>query len=65
MEQHKKTGRTLFVLPMNRNDMADFLNVSRPSMCREMSRMKDEGIIDYHRSTIDIRDIEALMQYVE
>ncbi|QQY78820.1 winged helix-turn-helix domain-containing protein [Keratinibaculum paraultunense] len=45
--------------------MADFLNVSRPSMCREMSRMKDEGVIDYHRSTIKIKDVEALGRYVE
>jgi len=27
--------------------------------------MRDEGIIDYYRSTIEIRDIEALRQYVE
>lgn len=65
MDQYKKTGKTTFVLPMNRNDMADFLNVSRPSMCREMSRMKDEGVIDYHRSTIKIKDVEALGRYVE
>ena len=59
LDQYKKTGKTTFILPMNRNDMADFLNVSRPSMSREMSRMKDEGIIDYHLSTIKIKDIDA------
>lgn len=65
LDQYKKTGKNIFVLPMNRNNMADFLNVSRPSMSREMSRMKDEGIIDYHRSTIKIKDVEALRRYVE
>lgn len=65
LDQYKKTSKTTFVLPMNRNDMADFLNVSRPSMSREMSRMKDEGIIDYHRSTIKIKDVKALRRYVE
>lgn len=65
LDWYKKTGKTIFVLPMNRNDMADFLNVSRPSMSREMSRMKDEGIIDYHLSTIKIKDIDALKSAVE
>lgn len=65
LDQYKKTGKTTFVLPMNRNDMADFLNVSRPSMSREMSRMKDEGIIDYHLSTFKIKDIDALRSAVE
>jgi Mn-dependent DtxR family transcriptional regulator len=45
--------------------MADFLNVSRPSISRETSRMKDEGIIDYHLSTIKIKDIDALKIAVE
>jgi len=27
--------------------------------------MKDEGIIDYHRSTIKIKDVKALRRYVE
>ena len=65
LDQYKKTGKTTFVLPMNRNDMADFLNVSRPSISRETSRMKDEGIIDYHLSTIKIKDIDALKIAVE
>ncbi len=65
LDQYKKTGKATFVLPMNRNDMADFLNVSRPSMSREMSRMKDEGIIDFHMSTIKIKDIQALRSAAE
>ena len=34
-------------LGINRNEMAEYLNVSRPSMSREMGVMKEEGIIDY------------------
>ncbi|HON87611.1 MAG TPA: Crp/Fnr family transcriptional regulator [Bacillota bacterium] len=65
LDQYRRTGKTDFELSMSRNDMADYLNVSRPSMCREMSRMKDEGIIDYHRSKIKIIDIYALQRSVE
>jgi len=60
LEQYKKTGKTDFTLPMNRNEMAEFLNVSRPSLSREMCRMRDIGIIDFHMSEVKIIDIEQL-----
>lgn len=59
-EQHKKAGRTMLMLPLKRNELADFLNVSRPSLSREMCRMRDEGIIDFHRESIQINDLDAL-----
>ncbi|NLP07810.1 MAG: Crp/Fnr family transcriptional regulator [Clostridiaceae bacterium] len=60
LEQYRKIGKTTFMLAMNRNEMADFLNVARPSLSREMSRMRDEGMIDFHRSSVRIKDLEAL-----
>jgi CRP-like cAMP-binding protein len=65
LEQYRKNGKTTFELPLNRNEMADFLNVSRPSMSREMSRMKDEGIFDFHLTTFRIKNPEALKRMVE
>ena len=62
LEQYKKAGDVEFTLPLNRNQLADFLNVSRPSMSREMSEMRDEGIIAFHMSEVKIRDIEGLVQ---
>ncbi len=60
LEQYKKTGKMTLTISMNRNQLADFLNVSRSSMSREMCRMKEEGIIDFHKSTFRIFDIKAL-----
>ncbi len=60
LDQYKNAGKTSFILPMKRNELADFLNVSRPSMSREMSRMREDGIIDFCFSSIKILDIEAL-----
>lgn len=60
IEQYRQTGNTTFTINMNRNELADFLNVSRPSMSREMGRMKDEGLIDFYRSSIRITDLESL-----
>ena len=65
LEQYKINGQPDFILPMKRNELADFLNVSRPSMSREMCRMRDEGIIDFNRSSIQIKDVESLKGMVE
>ncbi len=65
LEYVNKTGKLSFVLPMNRNQLAEFLNVSRSSMCREMSRMRAEGVLDFHRSAIQIRDLKLLNTMVE
>lgn len=64
-EQYMQKGATTLMLPMNRNQLADFLNVSRPSMSRELSRMKDEGIIDYHLSTVKILKLDSLRAFCE
>lgn len=59
----KKEGPTILILPLNRNEMADFLGVSRPSMSRELGRMKEEGLIDFHLSTFRILDLDGLKRY--
>lgn len=52
-------------LPMNRNDMAEYLNVSRPSMSRELGRMREEGLIDYHKNKFTILDKDGLIDCIE
>ena len=51
---------TSFTLPLNRNQLAEYLNVSRPSMCRELGRMKDEGLIDYYQNSFKLLDMKRL-----
>lgn len=64
-EHYLKKGAATFMLPMNRVQLADFLNVSRPSMSRELARMRDEGIIDFHLSTFKVLDLEGLKAFCE
>lgn len=61
-EQYLQTGNRTFMLPMNREELADFLNVSRPSMSRELGKIRDEGVIDFYRSSFTIKDLQALRQ---
>lgn len=64
LEQYQKTGQMTFMLEMNRDQLADFLNVSRPSLSREMGRMKAEQLIDFHRSSVRINSLEKLIAIV-
>jgi len=59
-EQYRQSGSRTFLLPMNRDELADFLNVSRPSMSRELGRMQAEGLIDFFRSSFTIKDLEGM-----
>lgn len=64
LEQYKKCGQKAFLLPLSRQECADFLNVLRPALSREMVRMRDEGIIDFYQQTVKIIDLEALKRQI-
>lgn len=65
LEEAKKAGTATFMLPFNRNEMADFLSVARPSLSRELGKMKAEGLIDFHGASVKIIDVEALRRTAE
>lgn len=65
LEQYNKSGKMTFMLPLKRNELAEFLNVSRPSMSREMARMRDEQIIDFNMASIKILDLARLKKTLE
>lgn len=65
LEQKDKSGSLTFKLPLNRERLADYLNVSRPSMSRELCNLRDSGIIDFHRDLIRIKDEEKLKSLLE
>lgn len=64
-EWYEKTGKDDFDIPFNRNELADFLNVSRPSMSRELGRMRDEGILSFAGNRFQILELSRLRLYVE
>ena len=47
-------------LQMNREDMADFLGTARPSLSRELMKMREDGLITLKGKQIIIRDFEAI-----
>ena len=49
-QQFHETGSRTFSIPLNRQDLADFLFVDRSAMSAELSRLRQEGILDFDRS---------------
>ena len=45
-----RQGRYEFDIPFNRQQLADYLNLDRSALSRELSRMRDEGMLAYRRN---------------
>lgn len=50
-----RKGRTSFDIPFNRQQMADYLNLDRTALSKELGRMKREGLIDFHKNHFQIK----------
>lgn len=51
-EYAKHSGSNSFLIPYNRQQLADYLNVDRSAMCNELSKMQKDGVIEYERNRI-------------
>lgn len=58
--EYSKQKKRLLILPFCRKKMAELLNIPRPSLSRELMKMKEEGIIDYHKDKLKILDMDLL-----
>lgn len=59
-EKYLNEGKTEFRLGMALFEMAEYLNLPRPSLSRELSAMKADGIIRYSKDRFVICDLKAL-----
>ena len=46
----RKSGSVEFDIPFSRQQMADYLSVERSGLSLELSRMRKEGLIDFHKN---------------
>lgn len=49
--QAQKKDQNRFSIPMGRIELADYLGVNRSALTRELSKMKEDGLIDYDKNT--------------
>ena len=50
---HEKGCRS-FEIPLNRQQMADYLNLDRSALSGELSKMRDEGLISFHKNHFEL-----------
>ena len=53
--ESRARGAREFDIPFSRNDLADYLAVDRSALSRELSLMRDDGIIDFDKSRFRLR----------
>ena len=52
--QSRKHGSDEFTIPLGRLELANYLCVDRSALTRELTYMKDEGIIDFTKNTFKL-----------
>lgn len=52
--QAQSQGKKQFEIPLGRIEWAEYLCADRSALTRELAKMKEEGLIDYHRNSFKI-----------
>lgn len=60
LEKYKEKKSTTIKLDFSRKDWADKLGIQRPSLSRELMKMRDSGLIDFSKNIIIIKDLDGL-----
>ena len=53
-QYHKGDNKRTFVVPLNRQEMADFLFADRTALSYELCKMRDEGLLQFDRSRFEL-----------
>lgn len=60
LEEYQKQGKLTIQLPFSKEVIAEHMGIQRPSLSREMIKMRDEGWIDMKKNTVHIKDLQQL-----
>lgn len=60
LEQREQAGADTFTTPLTRAELASYLNCDRSALCRELSRMQEEGLVELFRRSFKLPDPEKL-----
>ena len=65
LNQMRSKNYSLITLPLNREDLADYLGVNRSALSRELSNMKSDGLIEYKKSSFSILNYTAMKELAD
>lgn len=63
MEEYNKQGSNTIKVFLSRKEMAEHMGIQRPSLSRELIKMRKEGIIEFDKKVIIIKDMAALSKF--
>lgn len=49
-----RCGSPVFEIPLDRQQLADYLNLNRSAVSKELSRMRDEGLLRCHKNHFEL-----------
>lgn len=62
-DEAKRQKSSSFVIPFNRQQLADFLSVDRSAMSNELGKMRDEGLIQFEKNHFMLKNISYSKKY--
>ncbi len=60
LDEYTRQNNLILHIPFSRKEMAEQFGTTRPSLSRELINMKNDGLIDFAKKTIEIKDLERL-----
>jgi len=53
-EQAAKNGARRFIIPFNRQQLADYLSVDRSAMSNELCKLRDDGLLTFRKNEFEL-----------
>jgi CRP/FNR family transcriptional regulator, dissimilatory nitrate respiration regulator len=53
--QSVKHGSTTFQIPFDRQQLADYLNLDRSALSKELGKMRDEGLVEFYKNSFKLK----------
>jgi len=60
IEEYKEQKSNIIKVSLSRKEMAEYMGIQRPSLSRELCKMREEEIIEFDREVIIIKDMSVL-----
>lgn len=54
-QQSRKNDSSEFDIPFNRQQLADYIAVDRSALSKEISRLRDEGILEFNKNHFELK----------
>lgn len=57
-QQVSSQGSNKIVIPFNRQQLADYLNLDRSALSKELGKMRNDGLIEFNKNTFVIKEFK-------